>query len=71
MVEGLKFVLTLPLPENAFGDVIECNAVLKAIFHWNMLSGIVEGPKFVFTLTISENAFEAILDCNAYLESIL
>ena len=53
------------MPENDFGDVIECNTYLEAILHLYMLSGIAEA------LTIPENAFEAVLDFNAYLETIL
>ena len=49
------------MPENDFGDVIECNTYLEAILHFSMLFGMAEA------LTIPQNAFEAVLDCNAYL----
>ena len=55
MVERPKFVLTLTIPEKAFGDGIECSSVLEAIFQWYLLP---------------ENAFEAVFDCNAYLEAV-
>ena len=47
------------MPENDFGDVIECNNYLEAILHFSMLFGMAEA------LTIPENAFEAVLDFNA------
>ena len=53
------------MPENDFGDVIECNTYLEAILNLYMLIGMAEA------LTIPENAFEAVLDFNAYLEAIL
>ena len=53
------------MPENDFGDVIECNTYLKAILHLSMLFSMAEA------LTIPQNAFEAVLDCNAYLGAIL
>ena len=53
--------LALTMPENDFGDVIECNNYLEAILHLSMLFGMAEA------LTIPENAFEAVLDFNAYL----
>ena len=53
--------LALTMPENDFGDVIECNTYLKAILDLSMLFGMAEA------LTIPENAFEAVLDFNAYL----
>ena len=53
--------LALTMPENDFGDVIECNTYLEAILHLYMLFGMAEA------LTIPENAFEAVLDFNAYL----
>ena len=49
------------MPENDFGDVIECNTYLEAILHLSMLFDMAEA------LTIPQNAFEAVLDCNAYL----
>ena len=48
------------MPENDFGDVIECNTYLEAILHLYMLFGMAEA------LTIPENAFEAVLDFNYY-----
>ena len=59
MVEGPKFVFALTMPENDFGDVIECNTYLEAILHLSMLFGMAKA------LTIPENAFEAVLDFNA------
>ena len=60
-LKALSSFLALTMPENDFGDVIECNTYLEAILHLSMLFGMAEA------LTIPENAFEAVLDFNAYL----
>ena len=53
-MKALSSFLALTMPENDFGDVIECNTYLEAILHLSMLFGMAEA------LTIPENAFEAV-----------
>ena len=43
------------MPENDFGDVIECNTYLEAILHLSMLFGMAEAITITIMLTYNNN----------------